>query len=108
MIRQIIDAVIGNHVENRVFPSQELTNIVQLFLRIIYLLAVAGALLKPKRLRADLLPVFMYIAQGWALVIMLTEEQSRYRYPAMPAFFMLAAVGLAGCWKIAKAARGKN
>ena len=80
----------------------------QLFLRIIYLLAVAGALLKPKRLRADLLPVFMYIALGWALVIMLTEEQSRYRYPAMPAFFMLAAVGLAGCWKIAKAARGKN
>ena len=80
----------------------------QLYLRLIYLLAVLGALLKPKRHRADLLIAFMYIAMGWALVIMLTEEQSRYRYPAMPAFFMLAAVGLAGCWKIAKAARGKN
>mgnify|MGYP007111632408 CR=1 FL=1 len=80
----------------------------QLWLRIIYLLAVLGALLKPKLHKADLLVALMYISMGWALVIMLTEEQSRYRYPAMPTFFMLAAMGLAGCWKIASAAVGRK
>lgn len=65
-----------------------------LFVHLVILLAIIGVLLKSKQEPADITYLMIYIILGWAAVIMLTEVQSRYRYPTMGPFIILAAVGV--------------
>lgn len=61
--------------------------------RLVYWLAVLGLLTGGRRFTGSGEQVLLFLPLGWIAVIMLTEMQSRYRYPAMPAFFFLAALG---------------
>lgn len=69
-----------------------------IFVRLVYWLAVVG-LLTNRRFTGTIENVLFFIPLGWIAVIMLTEMQSRYRYPAMPVFFLLAALGLCALWQ---------
>lgn len=62
--------------------------------RLVYWLAVLGLWTGGRRFTAAGEQVLLFLPLGWIAVIMLTEMQSRYRYPAMPAFFFLAALGV--------------
>lgn len=64
-----------------------------LVVRLAYWLAVLGLWTVGRRFTGDVENVLFFLPLGWTAVIMLTEMQSRYRYPAMPAFFFLAALG---------------
>ena len=65
-----------------------------LVVRLVYWLAVLGLWTAGRRFTGDVENVLFFLPLGWTAVIMLTEMQSRYRYPAMPDFFFLAALGL--------------
>ncbi len=69
-----------------------------IFVRVVYWLAVIG-LLCGSFFKGDIENVLFFVPLGWIAVIMLTEMQSRYRYPAMPAFFLLAALGVCTLWQ---------
>lgn len=66
--------------------------------RLMYWLAVLG-LCTNRRFTGGIENVLFFIPLGWTAVIMLTEMQSRYRYPAMPVFFFFAALGLYTLWQ---------
>jgi len=60
---------------------------------LLYWLAIAG-LMANRRFTGEIGNILPFIPMGWIAVILLTEMQSRYRYPAMPIFCYLAAVGV--------------
>ena len=66
----------------------------RIFTHTLYLLTIIGCVLKKKTQDIDISYVFMFIIVGWVLVLMATEMQSRYRYPAMPGFMILTAIGI--------------
>ena len=76
-----------------------------LMVRLVYWLAVLGLWSLGRQFTGGVENVLFFLPLGWIAVIMLTEMQSRYRYPAMPAFFFLAALGVcalcqyAGRWR---------
>lgn len=78
-----------------------------IFVRLVYWLAVAG-LLASRRFSGTIENVLFFIPLGWVAVIMLTEMQSRYRYPAMPVFFLLAALGLCALWQWLEKKQGRH
>jgi len=64
------------------------------FVHFIYLFSIFGLFMHKKWSASDSSNIMLFIALGWIAVIMLTEVQSRYRYPAMPAFSILAGIGI--------------
>lgn len=79
-----------------------------LVVRLVYWLAVLGLWTAGRRFTGDVENVLFFLPLGWTAVIMLTEMQSRYRYPAMPAFFFLAALGLCALCQYAGKRRNGN
>ena len=65
-----------------------------LFLLAVYLLSAAGMIIRIKRKENEAFILSALVPLGWMLFIMISEVQSRYRFPAIPFYMVLAATGV--------------
>ena len=65
-----------------------------LFLLIVYLLSAAGMVIRIKKKENEAFILSALVPLGWMLFIMISEVQSRYRFPAMPFYMLLASTGV--------------
>ena len=79
-----------------------------IFTHIVYWFSIIGIWLNRKKFPTNAYGVLTFIPMGWICVIMLTERQARYRYPAMPSFMALAALGIYGVYIYYKNKRIKH
>lgn len=64
------------------------------YLQLLYLFMLLGLWKQRKQFPINHLGILFFIPLGWTAVIMLTEMQGRYRYPAMITIFCFAAIGM--------------
>ena len=77
------------------------------FVHFIYLMAIIGVWRNKKAVPVNGYGILTFIPLGWFCVILLSEMQTRYRYPAMPAFIALAALGIYEVYKLCKTHKWK-
>jgi len=76
------------------FAIYEAAHVDMLYIQWIYLFAAIGLMIKRKIPLKSSVNILLFVSIGWIIFIALTEMQTRYRYIAMPAFFMLSAIGI--------------
>jgi hypothetical protein len=69
-----------------------------LVVHLFYWFALIGLWYNRKQFQTNSFGILTFLALGWICVILLGEMQPRYRYPAMPVYISLAAVGLYQCY----------
>lgn len=72
----------------------EICTVDNLFVYGMWMLALAGLFYVLFTAISSILNLLIYIPLGWMLFIMISEAQSRYRYPAMSIIILLAGCGL--------------
>ena len=82
------------HMNKESFAIYEAAHLDMLYVQWIYLFGAIGLFIKRKIPINSSINILLFISIGWIIYIALTEMQTRYRYIAMPAFFMLSAVGI--------------
>ena len=76
------------------FAINEAAHVDMLYIHWIYLFAAIALITKRKMPLNSSINILLFVSIGWIIYIALTEMQTRYRYIAMPAFFILGAIGI--------------
>lgn len=68
------------------------------FVNFIWFLVLIGLVVLVQMDRLEVFHLMLWLPAGWMAFILISEAQSRYRYPAMPALMLLAGLGAAALW----------